>query len=156
LNDLFADTLAEVAQVARGTVIRERKYEDGIAADQSGSGRLLRRRTLERTKDRRVAALRQLDNECVVLAFLAVVTRELPAEAAGLHTDDRVIARVEGLGFSEHLHANDKLLQPLTAPSERLFDDVGEKAFQPVGLAEGAASEDAIQLFAGELCRGAL
>ena len=118
---------------------------------------------LQRPEDRSVAAFRHLDHQLVFLAFFAVVARQLCAQTARLHAHDRVVPRVERSVFSEHLHSDHELFEPVAAAGNRLRDDEAEEALEPVCLPECLAGQDSVELtqgalvgILGELWRGAL
>ena len=70
-----------------------------------------RRRDFAAAEHRRVPAFRQVDDDLVVLAFLAVVALETGAQPAGLHAHDRIGPRVERGLPAEDLHADRVFLE---------------------------------------------
>ena len=163
MNDLLAQALAEVSKVSGGAVIREGQHHRRIPADQCRAQGPASGSALQRFEDRRIAAFWQFDRQFAVRAFFAVVARQLSPQTSCLHAHDGVIARVEGLGFTEDFDSDDELLEALPTAGNRLFDDKREEAFEAVRLAEGFAGKDPVELFGyldvgifGELGRGAL
>ncbi len=149
VDDFFAQSLAEVIEVARRRVIGERRDHDGVAAGKCGGDRSPdQHRRVASLQRRSVTALRQLDDPFVRTAFLAVVANQLGAEAACLDPDDRIGSRIERLFLTEHLDADHVLLQLVTTAGERLFDDEREETLETVDLLKGRAGEDALQLVA--------
>src|SRR5204862_4167662 len=106
--------------------------------------------TLER---RRVAALRQLDDDLVVLSFLAVVTHEARAQPPGLHAHDRIRPRIERLLLAEYLDADDVFLQLIAASGDGLERDEREEPFESIDLLKRRAAEDAVELLPHVLFR---
>src|SRR5262249_18098013 len=100
---------------------------------------------------RRVAALRQLDDDLIVLSVLAIVAHEPRAQPAGLDADDWIGARIERRLFAEHLDADDIFLQLIAAPGERFVRDEGEKPLQAIDRLKRHAAENARELVADRL-----
>src|SRR5262249_5994108 len=134
VDDLLSNAFAKVLLVAPGAVIGKRQNDYGVAADQRLRSRALGRRRLEGPESRRVAALWQFDDHRVLLALLAVITRQLRSQPSRLNANDRVVSGVERLRFAEHLDPHYELLQALAAAVNGLFDNEREKSFEPVGL----------------------
>src|SRR5579864_3790563 len=97
-------------------------------------------------EDGNVAALAKQDAHTVFPALRAVILFELGAQAAGLHANDGIDARIEGLPPVEDLEPNDVLLEPMRLAEQALFDNELEKTADAMGLNERAAAENQIEL----------
>ena len=106
-------------------------------------------------EDRRVPALRQVDQDLVVLAFFLVVPLEPGAEPPRLDAHDGIRARVEGCLASEHLNADGVFLEVVALARERLARDEGDEVFQPIRRPERGARRDALDLIANLALRAA-
>ena len=146
MQDLLPEAPAEVTHVARGTLVGERQHRDGIAAGQGVRDGALLRDAFTAPEDRAIAALRQLNHNGVADAFLGIVFRQAGAQPAGLDTDDRVGAGIEGSVLVENLHADHIFLQLTSPAGDGFADDEAEKAFQTIDLLKGGARSDTIEL----------
>ena len=127
-------------------MIGKRQHDDCISADECRRNEAFWRNDLRAFDDRRVAALRQVDDDLILLPFFGVVAGQAGTQTPGLDAYDRVSARVEARILSKDLHANQKFFEMRAAARNGLFDDEADKTFQPVRLMESAAGKNAIQL----------
>ena len=96
MDDLLANAATEVVEVLRLAVVRERQHGDRVPVDERRPDRSLDQDwRLASFEHRRVAALRQVDDDVVGATLLAVVVNELRPKAPGLDAHDRIRARIE-------------------------------------------------------------
>ena len=152
VNDLLLQAVAEVGELLRRAVVRERLHGDRVLSGERrperaarGAGRLA---VLE---DRRVAALGELDDQRVGAAFLAVVAHQARAQPPRLHPDDRVGARIERRVLVEDLDADHVFLELIAASRERFGHGEVQEPLEPVDLAERDARQHALELRPGGL-----
>ena len=103
---------------------------------------------------RRVAALRQIDADGIVLAIGFIIFAKPVAQAPGFQPHDRIDIGVKRLGTIEHCQSDVIAFQPLAASGQRFIDDVLQEPLTARRLVERAAVEDAIQLLANSLLVG--
>ena len=80
------------------------------------------------------------------MAFFVIITSQLRAEASRLDPDDGIASGIERRTFTEDLDADDEFFQLLAPAGHRFVNGEGKKALEAVGLAEGLAGEDSVQL----------
>jgi hypothetical protein len=68
------------------------------------------------------------------------------AEAARFDAHDGVDARIESFLTVENFQADEVLLEPMRTAEEALLDHELEKTPDPMGLDEGAAPQDQVEL----------
>jgi hypothetical protein len=135
-------------------VIGKGEHDDRVAAGEGGGQRGPGRdRALAPPEDRRVAALRQIDEDLVGVTVLAIVANQPRAEPPRLDAHDRIRARVEGRLLAEHLDADHVFLQLAAAAFDGFLDDEREEPLQPIDLGERLAAEHAVQLLADGFLR---
>lgn len=94
----------------------------------------------------RVATLRQLNQDFVGLALLAIIPSQLRAQPPRLHADNWIASLVESRTLTENFDADDEFLETLAAASQRFIDGKTQESLQAVGLAKHIAREDSFQL----------
>ena len=152
VNRLLVQAAAEVAEIEGRAVIREGKNGDGIPAGERRADRAAPGRyRLTYLEDRCVAAFRQLDDDGVGPALVAVVAHQSSAQAPRLHPHDGVGARIEGRVLIEDLHADDVFLELIAAAVQRFEDDEAQEALEAADLTKGGARQHAVQLLAFSL-----
>src|SRR6266849_814530 len=107
---------------------------------------LRRRWQLVLREFRRVAALRQGNQERIPLSFALVITTEPRPQAAGFDPDDRINFRIEGRATAEHFHPDDGLLDLAPAPVERTQDDKAQEIARALCFGKGRAGQNPVEL----------
>ena len=121
MDDLVAQAAAEILEAARPGCRRRAACTATVLRPASVAVSDRFAAALRRAPEhRRVAALGQVDDQLVAVAFVAVVAGEPRAQPAGLDADDRIGARIEGRFLAEDLHADDVFLQ-IAAAARRRF-----------------------------------
>ena len=132
-------------------MIGERQHNHRVAADQSCGHQALRRGDLRAFNDRRIPALRQIDDDLIFLPLLGIVSGQTCTQTPCLDANDRIGSRVEAGVFAKDLHPDQKLFQMGAPAGNGFFHDEADKALETVGLMEGAAGQNAVQLKSGLL-----
>src|SRR5262249_25391225 len=95
---------------------------------------------------RRIGALRELNEDEIVLAVAARVVPKPLANAARLDAHDGIEGGIERFRTSEDFHCDGISLEPLAATGQGFLDDKIQERTAAQGLRESAAREDAVQL----------
>src|SRR3954451_11490585 len=108
MDNLLAQSLAEIFLIACLAVVRKRKHQNGISTDERRSRGPFRNRALQRLESGRVAALRDVDYQIVAWTFLAIIAGQLSTQASRLDAHDRVVPWVEGVVLAKYLDPDHK------------------------------------------------
>src|SRR6185503_3762379 len=106
-----------------------------------------RGRMIERG-DRRIAALRQAEDDGVAATFAGVILGELRPQTRGFDADDRIETRVIARVAVEHLDADNVFLETLAFAGERLLDDELQEPAHAPRVREHGAREQPVELAA--------
>ena len=130
VNDLLSHPPADVLEVSAHAVISESKDSHRVAANDRGAdGPSEEHRRFAPPEHRRIAALRQVDDQFIGAPFLPVVVHEFRAKAPRLDAYDGVGAWIEGFFLPEHLDTDDVFLQLIAVPLHRLQHDEPQEPF---------------------------
>ncbi len=110
--------------------------------------RLLSFAGVARAESRNVAPARHFDYQRVVAPGSGIVAGQRLAQANRLDAHDRVDLRVEIGAAAKRFDRDGVGFEPLAVARQRHFDDERKKAGQSVGVAEGTAVDDPIELLA--------
>ena len=95
-----------------------------------------------------ITAARHLDDQGIVAADAGIVTRQRLTHAHGLDAHDGIRLRIKIGAATERFHRNRIGFELAAVTGQRRFDDEGQKAGQPIGVAERAAADDPAELAA--------
>lgn len=79
---------------------------------------------------RDISPHRQYDSNSIIGLWISIVGHQRLAQAAGLHTDDRVILRVKAPGATERLGGDGIGLYPVFATLQLAFHHIGEEGLK--------------------------
>jgi hypothetical protein len=133
-----------------------------VADRPGGVNRFLHARAargrVERPEIGDVAARLEFDPDRIGRPGALIIFAETPPEAAGVHPDDGVDARVEIGAALANFHAEDGFFEGRLVAGQGPLDREGEEPRQPLGFLKCGAREDARQLRAdrrfGNAARG--
>jgi hypothetical protein len=97
-------------------------------------------------KLRHIRAGRELDAQLAVMAVLHIVLGQTLANFTGSYANDGISRGIVSGGPIKDFDGEQTLLEKVGAPEQGLFDDVPEKAWVALAVAEGSALDNPLQL----------
>jgi hypothetical protein len=107
MNNLLAETLAEIREVPCGTMVCKGQYHYGISAKQCGRQGPFHWGRFGAPENRGITPFRELDDDLVAVALVLVIAGQANPKPSRLNSHNGVHARIEVNILAKDIHTDE-------------------------------------------------